>query len=142
MIENENVRQTYERDDKKIERQKKIRSCDIGALRVKQPEELMGIPAASDLSEDNPSFYPDVNPDDPEKPIYYPVDPSAKFGPRVTAQQLTRALENLQTTIRNERKSGIPESDDEIQSESPLSDHLLPRVNFVSRYFKHIQNLM
>ena len=136
MIENEHVRQTFERDEKKVERPKKIRSCDIGALRVKQPEELMGVPASSqsDLSEDNPSFYPDENPDDPEKTIYYPVDPSAKFGPRVTAQQLTRALENLQTTIRNERKSGIPESDDDTtQTEPSLSEQLQPRVNVVNR---------
>jgi hypothetical protein len=136
LIENQNVRQTTFEDNMVERPTKRIRSCDVGGLRVKQPEELMGIPAVSqnEQSETNPAFDPSDNPDDPKKAIYDPVvDPTAKFGPRVTAQQLTRALENLQTTIRNERKSGIPDYDDTTETDPPLSEQIQPKVNYVTR---------
>ena len=117
----------------------KIRSYPIkGPLRVKQPEELMIRPEPVDQEPFYPVFtdYP-VNSDYPVN-LDYPVDPTANFGPRVTAQQLTRALENLQT-IRNERRSvsrsisGSEESCVQMDSESEVRS---PRVNVGTRLIK------
>ena len=98
----------------------KIRSYPTkGSLRVKQPAELMIQPES-----------------DPEQ--FYPVDPAAKFGPRVTAQQLTRALENLQSSIRNLRRSGSDsvsmseESQMDVQRDLE-SEMVLPAVNVGTR---------
>ena len=81
-----------------------------GALRVKQPQELM---------------------DHYNNSEYEEIDPAAKFGPRVTARELNKALENLQTTRRQERGSITPTDQ---EPEEPQGDLLQPRVHIGTRY--------
>ena len=73
----------------------KIRKVPTG-LRVRQPEELMMRP------ESGPDKFLPANPDN----LANPDDVVIVNRPTVTAEQLTKALENLKTNLRHERQVG------------------------------------
>jgi hypothetical protein len=74
----------------------RIRPIPTGLVRVRQPEELLIRP------ETDPERFHPVN-------VVHPADvvhPDALSRPTVTAEQLSKALENLKTNLRNERQAG------------------------------------
>lgn len=75
----------------------KIRKAPAGLLRVRQAEELMMRP------ETVPEKFHPVNPDDT---VVTPGNVVVVSRPTVTAEQLSKALENLKTDLRNKRQGG------------------------------------
>ena len=98
-----------------------------GQLRVKQPQELMDHP-------------PEEQSDNSQLEN---IDPAAKFGPRVTARQLNKALVNLQTKLILERGSVTPLDGSFTPPHDEPEEHfrdvlqgppLQPSVNIETRY--------
>ena len=110
----------------------KIRKVQTG-LRVRQPEELMMRP------ETGTEKFHLANPDNSVSPGNVAV----ASRPTVTAEQLTKALENLKTNLRNERQGGESpqkpvgsgiESPPAVDDDEPnRASEFRPTVNFGTR---------